>query len=366
MSRIDQLIQEHCPNGVQHVSLGELIQIRFGERITKTKDSGTIYPVYGGGGESFRTDSYNREDEWVLSRFAMSEKCVRRVNGKFWMLDSGFTFEVAVQEVEKDFIAQILLQLQPLIFSTSTQSAQKNIDIEGFKRILIPIPPLEVQQEIVRVLNLFQKLEAELEAELEARRKQHEVFREIRFDFAKETEMEWGTIGEFCSTFSGSFVKKTEQDDSYAYPVFNGGSSATGFFNDYNSPENSIAISARGSIGSVNWVKSRFWAGNSCHVVLATDPKLNNRFLYHYLKFHEPSLYALRAVGTIPALNLKPLLTFKIPIPSLSIQVQISAELDTYESIMYGADGSISAELNARRKQYEYYRDKLLTFEEAA
>ena len=78
MSRIDLLIQEHCPNGVKHIALGEVIQIRFGERITKTKDLGTLFPVYGGGGESFRTDSHNRENEWVISRFAMSEKCVRR------------------------------------------------------------------------------------------------------------------------------------------------------------------------------------------------------------------------------------------------------------------------------------------------
>jgi type I restriction enzyme S subunit len=192
------------------------------------------------------------------------------------------------------------------------------------------------------------------------------VFQELRFNFANEMGVKWAQMGQVCSTFSGAFVKKTEQEDHYEYPVFNGGSSPTGFYSDYNSRENSIAISARGSIGAVNWVTTKFWAGNSCHVVLATDPGLNNRFLYHYLKFHEPSLYALRAVGTIPALNLKPLLKFTIPMPSLELQARISVELDKYESLMYCTSGGLSAELTARRSQYEYYRDRLLTFEEAA
>jgi type I restriction enzyme S subunit len=172
----------------------------------------------------------------------------------------------------------------------------------------------------------------------------------------------WAEIGEVCSTFSGAFVKKTEQDDDFEYPVFNGGSTATGYYGDFNSPENSIAISARGSIGAVNWVPTKFWAGNSCHVVLATDPGLNNRFLYHYLKFHEPSLYALRAVGSIPALNLKPLLKFSVPLPPLEVQRKISGVLDKFELLINDISAGLPGEIAARRQQYEFYRDQLLTF----
>ena len=99
-------------------------------------------------------------------------------------------------------------------------------------------------------------------------------------------------------------------------------------------------------------------------MVLATDPRLDNRYLYHYLKFHEPSLYALRAVGSIPALNLKPLLKFKVPIPPLSEQLEISVTLDKFESLITDMSHGLPAEIDARRKQYEYYRDKLLTFKE--
>jgi type I restriction enzyme S subunit len=88
VSRIDDLIGELAPNGIEFGELGAVIKLNFGSRITRMQNSGTLYPVYGGGGASFRTDDFNREDECVVSRFAMSEICVRRVSGKFWMLDS--------------------------------------------------------------------------------------------------------------------------------------------------------------------------------------------------------------------------------------------------------------------------------------
>ena len=89
------------------IQLGEVINLNFGTRITKNNDQGTKSPVYGGGGESFRTDSFNRENEFVISRFAMSENCVRFVYGKFFMLDSGFTFLIKdkyLKMVNKNFI----------------------------------------------------------------------------------------------------------------------------------------------------------------------------------------------------------------------------------------------------------------------
>jgi type I restriction enzyme S subunit len=180
--------------GVAHcrsLSLGELVRVRFGERITKAKDTGSAYPVYGGGGESFRTDAFNRQDEWVVSRFAMSERCVRRVAGKFWLLDSGFTFDTISPDVDKDYVGQMLLHLQPLIFMTSTQSAQKNIDIQGFKRIQVLLPSMAEQRSVVKALESFdalvRDLSAGLPAEVAARRQQYEYHRDRLLTFREET-----------------------------------------------------------------------------------------------------------------------------------------------------------------------------------
>jgi type I restriction enzyme, S subunit len=167
---------------VRWLTLGELVRINFGTRITKAKDAGTVYPVYGGGGQSFRTDTFNRDDEWVISRFAMSENCVRRVRSRFWMLDSGFTFDVVAAGLNKDYVGQVLLKMQPLIYKTSTQSAQKNIDIAGFKRLTIPVPPLDEQERIVTVIDKFDTLVSDLliglSAELKARQRQYEHYRD--------------------------------------------------------------------------------------------------------------------------------------------------------------------------------------------
>ncbi|MEW6318886.1 MAG: hypothetical protein AB1670_21180 [Pseudomonadota bacterium] len=100
MSRIEKLIAELCPEGVEFREIGRAIKLNFGTRITKMENAGSKYPVYGGGGESFRVDDFNRQDEWVVSRFAMSQTCVRRVSGRFWMLDSGFTFDPIDESID--------------------------------------------------------------------------------------------------------------------------------------------------------------------------------------------------------------------------------------------------------------------------
>lgn len=180
-------IDELCPDGVERKALGEVIRLNFGTRITKSINSGSAYPVYGGGGESFRTDDFNREHEYVVSRFAMSEKCVRFVEGKFWMLDSGFTFDPVDNSVDKKFVAYTLLNMQPTIYGCSSQGAQKNLKTEQFRRFSIPLPPLEVQREIVNVLDKFDALVNDLSiglpAELAARRKQYEYYRDQLLTF---------------------------------------------------------------------------------------------------------------------------------------------------------------------------------------
>jgi len=138
--------------------LSEAVVMNFGTRITKKKQSGTVYPVYGGGDESFRTDSYNRNDEYVISRFAMSENCVRFVTGPFWLLDSGGTFEIKEKyrgKLKKEFVGRLLLHLQDDIYECSRGGGQRNLDTEQFGELEIPVPPIEVQEQILSQLQGF-------------------------------------------------------------------------------------------------------------------------------------------------------------------------------------------------------------------
>ena len=154
--------------------IGEVCEFAFGDRITKKTHSGSKYPVYGGGGESFRTNSYNRENEYVLSRFAMSAKCVRFVSGKFWLIDSGGTFSISenfAKAATKEFVGYFLLRSQSDIFALARGQGQQNLDMAKFKDLPIPLPPVAEQQKIVARLNrqmaAADKIRAAAEAQLE-------------------------------------------------------------------------------------------------------------------------------------------------------------------------------------------------------
>lgn len=142
------------------VKLGELIKQDFGVRITKREHEGTKYPVYGGGGQSFYTNTFNRDNSVVISRFAMSENCVRRIAGKFYLLDSGFTYhinKIYSDKALKEYVDDILLNIRDKVYACARGHAQKNIDNKQFNDIEIPLPPIEVQKQIVEELDSYQK-----------------------------------------------------------------------------------------------------------------------------------------------------------------------------------------------------------------
>lgn len=176
-----------CSDEVEYRPLGEVIVLHPGVRITRKNDSGTLYPVYGGGGESFRTDNFNRTNDYVISRFAMSENCVRYVPEEFWLLDSGISFE-ATPTVLKDYVGHNLMQMQPQIFQCSGKSAQRNLRVKDFLTLTLPVPPLEAQQEIVAKLDTFDSLIQSIEQEISLRRKQYEFYRDELLNFVPKED----------------------------------------------------------------------------------------------------------------------------------------------------------------------------------
>ena len=137
--------------------LGEVCDINYGTRVVQKKDGGSIYPVYGGGGATFRMDTYNREDCLVVARFAMSPKCTRIVKGKFFLNDSGLTL-VAHEELYQDYLNWHIISLNDEIYQTAKGAAQKNLDVKAFTSLKIAIPPLSIQRSIVAELDLLRSV----------------------------------------------------------------------------------------------------------------------------------------------------------------------------------------------------------------
>lgn len=131
--------------------LADVAVVEYGERVVRSRDGGTIYPVYGGGGATFSIDRYNREDCFIVSRFGMSETCVRRVEGKFFLNDSGLSVRTSDSSVVcQEFLDRVLLANQAQIYSMSTGAAQRNLDVPSFRKMSIPIPSMADQYQLVK------------------------------------------------------------------------------------------------------------------------------------------------------------------------------------------------------------------------
>jgi len=139
--------------------LSELAHIEYGTRITKKNDTGTKYDVYGGGDASFTTDrKYNREDRVVIGRFAISEICVRAVKGKFFLNDSGLTIKAKQDKgVIQEYLDYVMLYRMKEIYSFGRGVGQKNLNMDQFKDMEIPIPPEPIQEELIASFKLKEK-----------------------------------------------------------------------------------------------------------------------------------------------------------------------------------------------------------------
>ena len=141
-------------------TLDEVASIEFGTRVVKSKVAGTQYPVYGGGGETFRIDSYNRENRVVVGRFALSKQCTRFVSGKFFLNDSGLTVKTKDATVLiQDLLDKLILYSNDLIYNLARGAGQKNLNINDFKELKISFPlNIEEQQRIVKILDKAEEI----------------------------------------------------------------------------------------------------------------------------------------------------------------------------------------------------------------
>lgn len=222
----------------------------------------------------------------------------------------------------------------------------------------IPVPPLEVQREIVKVLDRF----TQLEAELEARSLQYEYYRD---KLLTSESARWSTLGEAFIMKAGKAVRRSEISPScsaeYPFPVF-GGNGVRGYIDRASNPGGSVLVGRQGALcGNVSWSSGDFYATEHA-IVVNPRGQMERRWIFHMLKVMKLSQFATKSAQ--PGLSVERLKSVPIPIPSLENQKRIASVLDKFDVLVNDINVGIPAEIAARRKQYEYYRDKLLTFKE--
>ncbi|WQR69684.1 restriction endonuclease subunit S [Helicobacter pylori] len=395
MHKIERLLHTLAPKGVGFRKLGEVCEILDNRRIpiAKNKRKPGIYPYYGANGIQDYIDSYIFDGDFVLVGEDGSvinkdnTPVVNWASGKIWVNNHAHVLQTK-NELKLKFL---YFYLQTIDVSYYVAGTPPKINQENLKKITIPIPPLEIQQEIVKILDAFTELNTELNTELKARKKQYQYYQNMLLDFndinqsrkdAKERlaqktypkrlktllqtlapkGVEFRKLGEVCEIIRGKRVTKKEILDKGKYPVVSGGIGFMGYLNEYNREENTITIAQYGTAGFVNWQNQKFWANDVCFSVIPKET-LINRYLYYVLTNMQNYLYSISNRSAIPySISSNNIMQITIPIPPLEIQQEIVKILDQFLALTTDLLAGIPAEIKARKKQYEYYREKLLTF----
>jgi type I restriction enzyme S subunit len=416
MSRIDDLIKELAPKGVQFKALGDVGEIYRGKRFTKADyvDEGGVGCIHYGeiytdyGTTAAKTVARLRPDLAPSLRFARK--------GDVVLTDVGETVEDVGKAVAwlgdedvaiHDHCYVIRSSVNPVYLSYYMQAAAfradkdryiartkvKTLLLDGLKRIVIPVPPVEVQREIVRVLDLYSGLTADLatqlDAELEARRHQYRYLRrtivEERNDGVQDVR-----LGDVVDILVGFPFKSSEfTGDLAETALLRGDNIGQGFLKDRDFkrwrrvPGDSLeAYELR--VGDIVLAMDRPWipaglkwariAEDTLPVLLVqrvarlrSDAKvLDQRFLSCIISSPAFTAYVLQnqTGNTVPHISGGQIEAFRFSLPTLPEQIQMAAALEDLDALTGNLMIDLSAELNARRKQYEYYRDRLLSFEE--
>ena len=386
MSRIDDLIAEYCPDGVKHQTLGEIGEFIRGNGIRKRdfRDSGfgcihygqiyTYYGLFADHTKSFidpnlaekrkkaykgdlviATTSENEEDVCKACAWLGEEPIA--ISGDAYI----FRHHQNPKYISYCFQSE-LFQSQKKKYITGTKVLRVNGG--AMAKIHVPVPPLPVQEEIVQILDSF----SSLEAELEARRKQYAYYRDVLLTFDRERVLVI-TVGELCDINRGRVMSKGYLEKHRgAYPVYSSQTANNGrfgFINSYDYDGEYITWTTDGAnAGSVFYHDEKFSITNVCGLLRIKDSRVRAKYLKYVLDVTAKQ-YVNTGMGN-PKLMSNVMKQIKVGIPSLAEQDRIISILDRFDKLTNDLSSGLPAEIEARRKQYEYYRDRLLSFDELA
>lgn len=364
MSNISKLIEELCPDGVEYEPLENFLDYAQPSKyiVSHTNYSNDFKTPVLTPGKTFilgYTDDidgiFDASDEcpvilfddfttsfrWIDFKFKVKSSAVKILSSK----DSGVSFKY------------IYYAMKTIRYETLDHSRQW---ISNYSKITIPVPPLVIQEEIVRILDGFTLLEAELEAELEARRKQYAFYRDslLSFENVRGGVADVWTLQDVLKIKNGRDYKHLSAGE---IPVYGSGGVML-HVSESIYEKASVLIPRKGSLGNLFYVDNPFWVVDTIFYTLINIEKILPKYLYHYLLTAD--LASLNTAGGVPSLTQTVLNKVKIPVPPIEEQQRIVDILDRFDALVNDISSGLPAEIAARRKQYEHYRDQLLTFKE--
>lgn len=405
MSKIDDLIRQYCPNGVEYKKLSKICIRQKGTPITATimkKLNTPQAPIrIFAGGNTFADVNYGDiPDKDIITKTSIIVKSRGNIGFEFYTKpfshkNEMWSYSSNNKDINLKFVYYYLTNKINDFQLKAKTGKLPQISTPDTDNYLIPIPPLPVQEEIVRVLDIFTALEAELEAELEARKRQYEYYRNKLLTFDENTTgggIEWKILSEIILSLKTGlnprkFFKLNTSDANNYYVTIKEIQNNTIIISDKTDKINDVALtlcqnrsklevgdilfSGTGTIGETAVIETPPTNWNIKEGVYAIKPNhkyIMSRFLMHL--FHSENIRnaIFRKVvgGIVKSIPMNEIGKIIIPVPPLPEQERIVAILDKFDSLVNDISEGLPAELTARRQQYEYYRNKLLTFDEAA
>lgn len=394
MNNLETLINELCPEGVKFITISSLCKRNKGIPITAAKmkelnkEDGSIR-IFAAGNTKADVDINDIDSKSVITTPSVIVKS--RGNIGFEYYDKPFSHKTEMwsyTSIDENhlhikflyyYLSSLTTKFQTKARANSVKLPQLSIgDTDKFE---IPLPPIEVQTEIVRILDKFTELEAELEAELDCRKRQYEYYRDklLSFENVGGQNVEWKKMSEICLSICSGGTPLTSKPEYYDgdipwlrtqevdYCEINSTlRNITQLGLDNSSakmiPSNCVIVAMYGATAAkVAINKIPLCTNQACCNLQIDESKAKVRYVYQWLCKQYDVLKAL-GEGSQHNINAKKVKDFAIPIPPLAEQERIVSILDRFESLTTSLTAGLPAEIAARRQQYEHYRDKLLTF----
>ena len=397
MSSLNELITEYCPDGVLYKNLSEVVSIERGKRVVKEQlSSDGLYPVYQNSLIPlgfFDKSNYKSHTTFIIVAGAAGE--IGYSETDFWAADDCFPL-ICNNNILDRYLYHCVLNLKPTIMKRVRKASIPRLSRASIETLRIPYPPLPIQEEIVRILDEYTELNAklatELTAELVTRKKQYEFYADDLISSIPDiTEDRWVTIADTIISL------KTGLNPRQNFKLNVGGERPYITGKDINN--NSVIVSDKtdmitddvvclinrraslqandvlfastgtGTVGRMAVIDeyNNDWAVSETMYCL--KPKLNIIDPYYlmyslYAKSSREQFEPKISKGSVPHLKVNDLLNVRIPVPSIKEQKHIIEIMKNFDNLLKDITHVLQAEIAARQKQYEYYRDKLLTFPE--
>ena len=367
MSKLQELIRELCPEGVEYKRLGDICKLNRGTRVVRndlSKDG--EFEVYQNSLTPlgyYDKSNYPAYTAFIISAGAAGE--IGFTEKPIWAADDCLCL-TCPDNISSKYVYYCLLNNKLFLSSRVRKASVPRLARTAVEQFEIPIPPLPVQEEIVRILDHFTNLAAELQAELQARKEQYEYYRNKLLTFEKDAEgVKWKRLPDICENLDRKRKAVTASNRTFGpYPYY-GASGIVDYVSSYIFEGNYLLISEDGanllarSTPIAFSISGKSWVNNHAHV-LEFQNMFTQKYIEHYINMIDVSQYV--SGGAQPKLNQENLNKIQIPVPSPSEQERIVSILDKFKTLVNDLSQGLPAEITAVQEQYEYYRNKLLSF----